>query len=197
MKGDLRKEQILEASTAVFAEHGFERTSIAMICEKIKIGRGTLYQYFKDKNALFRELLQKHARRVEALMATSVVDETISSLEEFMYYRQRRVMQEIRDNKEIYMILLHEAPAKNCGVDDLVRAIRRRMIHDTAEDLRLGTKLGFYQVEDPELVATFFIGAVLHAVEYYFFDAEVPADPDELARKIVQFELKYLVDQSG
>jgi hypothetical protein len=37
------------------------------------------------------------------------------------------------------------------------------------------------------------IGAVLHVEEYYFFDAEVPADPEELARKIARFQIRYLV----
>ena len=48
MKGTQRKKQILTAALKAFAEHGYERTSIAVICEKAGIARPTLYQYFKE-----------------------------------------------------------------------------------------------------------------------------------------------------
>lgn len=197
MKGKLRKEQILQAAVEVFAEHGYEKTSIAMICEKVKIGRGTLYQYFRDKNSLFRELTEYHAGRIVSLMGAYEYEETISSLEEFLVLRLIKILVEISDNREAYKILLHEAPAKSTGMDKLVQEIRRRMIAVTTEDLRMGTKLGFFQVDDPELFATLFIGATLLAAEYCIFDTEVPAEPEGLARKIARFQLRCLTGSSG
>ena len=75
MKGDERKKQILDAALKAFAEYGYERTSIAVICEKAGIARPTLYQYFKDKRSLFRELLKGYLlgfhERIHAFHATA------------------------------------------------------------------------------------------------------------------------------
>lgn len=44
------RERIIEAATEVFAEDGYEKTSIRNIAERIEYSPGTIYLYFKDKN---------------------------------------------------------------------------------------------------------------------------------------------------
>jgi AcrR family transcriptional regulator len=51
-----RRGSILEAAAALFAEHGFDRTTTAAICASAGIGSGTLFHYFPDKAAIFRAL---------------------------------------------------------------------------------------------------------------------------------------------
>ena len=58
MKSELRREQILDSAKQVFARNGYFKTNIAMICQKAGIGRGTLYQYFKNKDAVFSAILE-------------------------------------------------------------------------------------------------------------------------------------------
>jgi len=60
MRASERNKQILDAALEAFAEFGYERTSVAIICEKAGIARPTLYQYFKDKRSVFRELLESY-----------------------------------------------------------------------------------------------------------------------------------------
>ncbi len=50
-KQELR-ERILEAAVQVFAEEGFENTSIRSIAKRIEYSPATIYLYFKDKNEL-------------------------------------------------------------------------------------------------------------------------------------------------
>jgi len=38
----------------VFAEHGFRRTSMAMIAEAVGLSRPALYQYFDNREDVFR-----------------------------------------------------------------------------------------------------------------------------------------------
>ncbi len=58
MKSELRREQILDCAKKVFARNGYHKTNIAMICQKAGIGRGTLYQYFRNKDAVFSAILE-------------------------------------------------------------------------------------------------------------------------------------------
>lgn len=50
-KQELR-ERILEAAVQVFAEEGYENTSIRSIAKRIEYSPATIYLYFKDKNEL-------------------------------------------------------------------------------------------------------------------------------------------------
>lgn len=46
------RERILAVSKQMFANHGFEKTSLRKIAEKLKCSPGTIYLYFKNKDEL-------------------------------------------------------------------------------------------------------------------------------------------------
>jgi TetR/AcrR family transcriptional regulator, repressor for uid operon len=60
---DQRREQILDCALAVFAHQGFHDTSIADICARACIARGTLYQYFPDKRGVLAALIDRISAR--------------------------------------------------------------------------------------------------------------------------------------
>ena len=47
-----KREDILIAALEVFAEKGFQRATIKDIAERAEIGKGTIYEYFKDKDEI-------------------------------------------------------------------------------------------------------------------------------------------------
>jgi len=51
------KKKIIEIAAQLFSEKGFHNTKIADITNKIGIGKGTFYLYFKDKRELFLECI--------------------------------------------------------------------------------------------------------------------------------------------
>jgi AcrR family transcriptional regulator len=53
-----RKQAILDAALTVFAECGFEAARLDDVAARAGVAKGTLYLYFKDKEALFEELLR-------------------------------------------------------------------------------------------------------------------------------------------
>ena len=53
-----RKQAILDAALTVFAERGFEAARLDDVAARAGVAKGTLYLYFKDKEALFEELLR-------------------------------------------------------------------------------------------------------------------------------------------
>lgn len=54
-----KKDVIFEQAMRVFAQKGFERTTIDDIAEQAGIAKGTIYYHFKGKNELFAFLLQE------------------------------------------------------------------------------------------------------------------------------------------
>ena len=54
-----RREAILAAALDEFAERGFESARIDDVAKRAGIAKGTVYLYFRDKEALFQELLRE------------------------------------------------------------------------------------------------------------------------------------------
>lgn len=55
-----RKNEILDAAAALFAEKGFDNTSTNDILEIVGIARGTLYHHFKSKEDIMDALIERH-----------------------------------------------------------------------------------------------------------------------------------------
>lgn len=51
------REEIFAAAAKVVGEHGYAKASISLITEEAGIAQGTFYLYFKNRQALFDELL--------------------------------------------------------------------------------------------------------------------------------------------
>lgn len=51
-----KREEIVRAAKELIAEHGFHGAPMAMIAEHAKVGAGTIYRYFENKDILITEL---------------------------------------------------------------------------------------------------------------------------------------------
>ena len=52
-----KRREITQVASDLFQEHGFERTSMSMISEKLGGSKATLYGYFKSKEEILQEVL--------------------------------------------------------------------------------------------------------------------------------------------
>ncbi len=48
-----KKDRIIEAAARVFARKGYTGTLMALVAQEAGIGKGTIYEYFRSKEALF------------------------------------------------------------------------------------------------------------------------------------------------
>jgi len=72
-----RREQILDAAISVFAEKGFERATNRDIAHAAGITAGLIYHYFKSKEELLREAIERRS----AVGLLRSIDETMFDLE--------------------------------------------------------------------------------------------------------------------
>src|SRR5271170_4561142 len=67
---DRRRDAILDTAGAVFREVGYTAASMSLIAARLGGSKGTLYNYFKNKEELFAAHIQDHcARNAEAIFA--------------------------------------------------------------------------------------------------------------------------------
>lgn len=63
------KQRILEVSLELFSQKGFSAVSIRDICGKVQIKESTVYYHFKNKQAIFDELLLQFEKKATDMMA--------------------------------------------------------------------------------------------------------------------------------
>jgi len=64
MPKDAKRERILAAATAVFAEHDFHRVQVSHVATRAGVGKGTVYLYFPSKDDLHQAALEASLERL-------------------------------------------------------------------------------------------------------------------------------------
>lgn len=102
----IRRAQILDAATSVFAARGFHRTTIRDIAREAGVADGTIYNYFANKPALLLGILERlnESERRESDMAQAAGGDLRSFLE--AYARQRLTV--LADQLAIFQVVLSE-----------------------------------------------------------------------------------------
>jgi AcrR family transcriptional regulator len=65
-QGRATRGQLIEVATSLFAEHGYEGTSIEAVLTAAGVSRGALYHHFAGKEALFAAVLEAVDERITA-----------------------------------------------------------------------------------------------------------------------------------
>jgi len=193
LKASDRKKQILDAALTAFAEHGYERTSIAIICEKAGIARPTLYQYFSDKRSLFRELLENYLigvhDRIHARQKAESENKNLS-MRESLNSLHLELFEEISNNRDIHTILVKEARARNAETEDVTRGIMKMMIGRFVNAMETELCENCATIADKEFAAVYMMGGTMNAVEYFLFDKVREMTTREFAERITEIESK-------
>ena len=121
-KGERTREQILAAAAGVFSEYGYEKASVARICDAVGIARGTLYQYFRDKQSLFHALVDEQTRQIlEFARPADWAHRDCPLPERALYERHLLIFEQIQDNQDLFRLMVREARARNPETEDRVR----------------------------------------------------------------------------
>jgi len=71
-QGRATREQLIEVATGLFAERGYEETSIDAVLAAAGVSRGALYHHFAGKDALFEAVLEAVENGVTARLTAEI-----------------------------------------------------------------------------------------------------------------------------
>jgi AcrR family transcriptional regulator len=168
-------QRLLAEATRLFAERGFDRTSVQEIVEAAGVTKGALYHYFGSKDDLLHEVyarvLRMQTARLQEIAAgpepvaerlyRAAADVVVSSIENL-------------DDTKIFFRSMHQlSPEKQKAV----RAERRRYHERFRALLEEGRGDGVFRAEpEPDLVVDFFFGSVHHLGTWYRPDGPLSAE---------------------
>jgi AcrR family transcriptional regulator len=71
-QGRATREQLIEVATRLFAERGYEDTSIEAVLAAAGVSRGALYHHFAGKDALFEAVVESVDDRITAELTAAI-----------------------------------------------------------------------------------------------------------------------------
>ena len=168
-------QRLLAEATRLFAERGYDRTSVQEIVEAAGVTKGALYHYFGSKDDLLHEIygrvLRLQMQRLEAIAgkeATPVAERLVEAAADVVVTSIGNL-----DDTKIFFRSMHQlSPEKQKAV----RADRRRYHEKFRALVEEGQREGVFRQEvRPDLVVDFFFGAVHHLGTWYREDGPLSA----------------------
>jgi len=144
---------ILDAAREVFAELGYGAATVRDIVRRTDLATGTFYNYFPDKEAIFRALVEESARQVreivraarrEARDVESFVREGYRAY--FSYVASDRTLFEVMRRNAGTIRALFDTPALGAGTEEL------------EDDLRAAITAGVVPAHDARYMAAAMVG---------------------------------------
>ena len=186
---EYRCRTIQEAAESLFAGQGFLKTSVDQIADAAEVSVGTVYFYFKNKEALLSDLFE------EALfLLRSILGQKFAAAQtpvQGMEMAGKAFFDEFcTRHTQKALILFREAQSHGKKME-----IRRKKISETlSQDLsqaivRLGEEAGyrFRSPDSPRVFANCILGVYEKVAFHFLTDGLNPEHRDAMARDAVEF----------
>ncbi|MBQ4075783.1 MAG: TetR/AcrR family transcriptional regulator [Clostridia bacterium] len=86
LKGDLRKQAIVDAAEALFFEKGYAGATIQDILDVLGCSKGSFYHHFESKLQVLTELCRQRAEKSYTVFAENRYDDALGALNALIYY---------------------------------------------------------------------------------------------------------------
>ncbi|SDK11247.1 transcriptional regulator, TetR family [Actinopolyspora mzabensis] len=168
-------QRLLSAATRLFAEQGFETTSVQQIVDAAGVTKGAMYHYFGSKDDLLYEI---YARVLRVQMSRM---EQAADSSESVERRLRAVAADVVVTTVAYLedtvIFFRSMHLLHADKQAEVRAERRRYHERVRQLIEEGQRAGVFRADrSPELVVDFFFGAVHHLGSWYRRDGPMSGE---------------------
>jgi AcrR family transcriptional regulator len=98
-----KKQQIIESAIELFATTGYEKTSIAAICEHSQVSKGLVFHHFKNKEGLLREVFMRMAEIVNGVSDNiTSVNKELSAKEKLVNLLERIFLSMASPEQKLY-----------------------------------------------------------------------------------------------
>ncbi len=102
-----RREQLIEIARSLFAERGFEGTSIEEIAARAEVSKPIVYEHFGGKEGLYAVVVDREVRQLLEMMRSSL---TAGHPRELLEQAAMALLDYIEESSEGFRILVRDSP---------------------------------------------------------------------------------------
>ena len=152
--------RILEAAMEIFSIRPYHQVKVEDIAVRARVGKGTVYEYYRSKNELFLAVFEEAGRIYMGEMEASL-DRDGSAVEKFqvlvathiafiMKHRQRAILM-VSQQRQVAPREVHQAFLKRQG----------RLLSLVRDTIHQGIREGAFRPVDGDLASLFVMGGIL------------------------------------
>jgi AcrR family transcriptional regulator len=188
------RETILHAAADTFAESGFAKTSMKEVAARAGISVGMLYNYFKGKDEIYRELIEHYFTHLHE-KADAECNPDDPPIEQILC-RIGSAIEFYWENRSLAMMYLHENPLR---LEYIVKGWEERTRSVIADLLSSAMERGDIVKEDSMTIAAMIVGGIHRMVYMMVKDGkeEKLRTIPEIIHRIVLKPLERERDSSG
>lgn len=130
------RKKIITSAGQIFSRYGFRKTTIDEIAKALKMGKSSIYYYYRSKEEIFEAVVLHEANilRNELTTAIKAVDSPVDKLKNYVFVR----MKAFEKLSNYYNAIFD----KNLDHFDFIEAVRARYDREELAILRLIIYLG-------------------------------------------------------
>ncbi len=161
------RERIINAAKRLFAEQGYQKTTVVDISRQAGLSEAAMYEYFQGKEALLLMIpnlwVSELVRDLEEQLFG--VKGAVNKLRKYLWWYMRRVEQSPLDAKIVYLFLKTNANFMNTEVYSNVKNFYASLV-DIFEE---GSKSGEMKADlNPQAARDIFVGTMDHMINRWF-----------------------------
>lgn len=136
------KEKIVQAAIITFSKYGYDKTRMDDIAKSAKLGKGTLYLYFKSKEELFYAISENSIKELKEQLSKlfSKKEDLVQDAEKF--YDQYRNL--IHDSEKVSFEMIAES-SRNPKLRKALYEQRMKVYGIVIDYLRRQIEKGFFR----------------------------------------------------
>ena len=157
------KNRIIESAKRLFAEQGYQKTTVVDISRRAGLSEAALYEYFHGKEDLLLTIPDLWVSELIKGLEDQLfgIKGAFNKLRKYLWWNMRRIEQEPLDAKIVYLFLKTNANFMKTEVYSNVKILYSHLI-DIFEE---GKKSGEMKPDlDPYLARNVFVGTMDHLV---------------------------------
>jgi AcrR family transcriptional regulator len=110
MTGAQRRQQLLDVGRALFADKGFEGTSVEEIATRAEVSKPVVYEHFGGKEGLYAVVVDREVSALLDAIMASLVDEPRSHPRLLLERAALALLDYVESNTDGFRILVRDSP---------------------------------------------------------------------------------------
>ncbi len=155
-----RKECLIQNAGALFADGGYEGTTIRQIARRCGITEAAIYKHFDSKEALYEAVIRSKSRHHQ-IAGYLAEHQGLDDIEDVLYTIARHILNTTREDRELLRMLLYSSLEGFRGAELLFKEFRVPYITYLREELRDRIESGELRQVNPRITARCFVGMVM------------------------------------
>ncbi|MEO2066208.1 MAG: TetR/AcrR family transcriptional regulator [Desulfurobacteriaceae bacterium] len=150
-----REEEILVRAKSLFSKRGFHSLTVSEIVDSLGIARGTFYLYFKNKDDVYRRVLERTVQEIEKNLKVLPLERPLEQLRRNLL----SVLKLIEEDRETASLIFYHPYKLNSEFDEILEDFYGKVLSLIEGALLKGMEMGIVRECNVKVISRAIFGA--------------------------------------